>query len=395
MKFVSIDDKSEYFPAVSAYFDKVIKPIYGDQASALKKIGSAADRGCEVLLSDAGMVLGVLVYKKDLVGARNSLEVKTLGVMNPKTGSGKGYGKRLLQRALEVAEEKKARGIKLTLSDLNKYKGFFTKHAFKIEHRVAKKVGDNAVELHCRARIKEIRAALQVVKVAPVPQARAKYSSIRDAGVFGGEATSAYQPGASGSRKRSRDDSVEGTASTKRLHSGAGPDSASTVSARSSLQQPRPEPSHARLQSHHSGGVHGAGMFTPRPVTRSCTLMKKYVNYIASGEKLYEARCNTQMFRNFKVGDQVKWFAGSVASVTTKIIAIEKFSSFEAMLRANGHKGYVPDSYSLDHAIKVYDKIPGYERKAKQHGVVSFKLEVIKPEHDQRQGPGAGMGNWR
>jgi ribosomal protein S18 acetylase RimI-like enzyme len=90
-------------------FHKVIEPLYGDQSSALLKIAKAEDRTCEVLLAD-DTILGIVVYKNFPISefADNSLEIKTLFVVDAENNSHKGIGSKLVQRVEEVA---KMRGI--------------------------------------------------------------------------------------------------------------------------------------------------------------------------------------------------------------------------------------------------------------------------------------------
>ena len=112
-----------YKSAVQRFFNEVIKPIYGDQSSALRKIfpdhGRVSDRQCDGLFDDDNQLLGILLYKKDLQGKRKSIEVKTLGLLQPGRSSGKGLGTVLIQHLDDVVKRSHARGVKVTVSSAN------------------------------------------------------------------------------------------------------------------------------------------------------------------------------------------------------------------------------------------------------------------------------------
>ena len=117
--FRIVDAQCQYFPNVVATFNDRIKPIYGSQDKALAKIGEGKDRLCEVLF-DQDVPKALIVYKKqvntDQVPSKKSLELKTLIVMNPEQDSGKGYGSILAKRVEQVAKDRLADGVFVTVS---------------------------------------------------------------------------------------------------------------------------------------------------------------------------------------------------------------------------------------------------------------------------------------
>lgn len=44
------------------------------------------------------------------------------------------------------------------------------------------------------------------------------------------------------------------------------------------------------------------------------------------------------------------------------------------MLEATGFQNCIPEARDLEAAVKVYDSIPGYNERAKQHGVLAIHL---------------------
>jgi ASC-1-like (ASCH) protein/ribosomal protein S18 acetylase RimI-like enzyme len=405
--------------AVERFFNEVIEPIYGDQTSALRKIfpdkDRTSDRQCDGLF-DGERLLGIILYKTELQGKRKSVELKTLGLLRPGESSGKGLGTELVKHLLSVVDRLHARGVKVTVSSANlASKSFFEKFAFKVEHEANKESGDKQAELFMYVKAKNLSKAYSDLLARR--QSRMSNSAEDQAERSG----ITQEPTGNRNRKRkaepdkfSGEHSVSGDKKHLKGSSGSREGSAAQTglfNSSGSVRMPPPppgrppqqDPSPRRYSSipgvlsrpryssipHRDSGPRSTSSRhqatnSRQPSSgnyRTCTLMKKYVQLIQSGKKSYEARCGTKMFQNYRQGDTVKWFAGSVADVTTKIVAVERFKSWEEMLRTNGYEGYVPDARNLQHAIQVYNAIPGYREKAERFGVLSFKLEVInRPE---------------
>lgn len=130
------------FSFIQEQFESVIKPLYGDQSSAIEKIRIASDRIAEVLFRDHTTPVGVLVFKKEpnteirRFGVRDpSLEIKSLFLGSAASNSGAGLGSRLLQRVLAYCSAIKCTSIHVTVNakacgSFN----FFTKNRFKVVH---------------------------------------------------------------------------------------------------------------------------------------------------------------------------------------------------------------------------------------------------------------------
>lgn len=122
-RFVSVNGESPLFEKVRNVFLTSIAPLYGNQDKALGQIYESSDRTCELLLDESDDPKGILVYKNDVQdefadeGIENSLEIKTLMVVNPTENSGKGFGRRLMGRIIHIAEEKMSAGIHVTVSE--------------------------------------------------------------------------------------------------------------------------------------------------------------------------------------------------------------------------------------------------------------------------------------
>jgi len=151
--FEKVNGNSPYFNIVKKEFENVIAPIYGDQGVALKKIAKATERVCEVLLSDNN-VSGILVYKSAPnnefanYGAKNTLELKTLFVVNAAEQSGKGIGTKLIERIMQVAQNEIFESVTVTVSDKKTESlAFFQKKGFKHVESFADKYNKGETEL--------------------------------------------------------------------------------------------------------------------------------------------------------------------------------------------------------------------------------------------------------
>jgi ASC-1-like (ASCH) protein len=48
------------------------------------------------------------------------------------------------------------------------------------------------------------------------------------------------------------------------------------------------------------------------------------------------------------------------------------------MLTAEGVGCCIPGIHKVSEGVRAYHQIPGYEQKAKMHGVVAFRLKVVR-----------------
>lgn len=118
----------------------------------LIRLGGGSDRTTKLLFAD-GDSAGVLVVKTipnnefEDVGASNSIEIKTLFVVEPEKNKGKGYGKKLLIEALAQAIKSKANYLAVTVSE-NKEEslGFFQSKGFEVKKAMPDKYIKGVVE---------------------------------------------------------------------------------------------------------------------------------------------------------------------------------------------------------------------------------------------------------
>jgi ASC-1-like (ASCH) protein len=127
--FKIIDSHCREFPVVVRVFNERIAPIYGDQSTALQKIGDGQDRLCEGLFENQ-LPKGIVVYKKKLV--EGALELKTLCLVNPGAEGGKGLGSMLVDHTVETAERRRANRVFVTVSTQSGALGFFQRNGFSM-----------------------------------------------------------------------------------------------------------------------------------------------------------------------------------------------------------------------------------------------------------------------
>jgi ribosomal protein S18 acetylase RimI-like enzyme len=123
------------FGVIRETFKTKIAPLYGDQEKALNKIACGCDRTC-LLLTQGNEPRGLLLFKKELsneyenLGIQNSLEVKTLCLVNLREDKGQGFGTTLLNRAKDEAQTRGASGVHLTISESLGVLGFYRGQGF-------------------------------------------------------------------------------------------------------------------------------------------------------------------------------------------------------------------------------------------------------------------------
>nr|VFJ62943.1 MAG: ASC-1 homology (ASCH) domain-containing protein [Candidatus Kentron sp. FW] len=110
----------------------------------------------------------------------------------------------------------------------------------------------------------------------------------------------------------------------------------------------------------------------------SCTLMEKYIRLIQDGQKTVEARVATPMFRKWQPSDVVNFFSrrNPKIAVRVKILDVNRYSSFHAMLTSETPEKLIPGITSVEQAVGEYLKIPRYAEREKL-GVLAFKLSVL------------------
>lgn len=173
-EFKHVRGRPERMEIIRNEFKKNIVPLYGDQTSAIQKIENGTDRSCRLLFQKHTPV-GIIAYKHKpndecgSFGQKNSLEIKTLFVIQPEINSGKGIGSRLLDYVTNKAKEECAAALHVTVSEKKPESlAFFQKKSFTIIR--------SCEDLYVNG-VKEY--VLQKLLISSVPRTRAITSSIQ------------------------------------------------------------------------------------------------------------------------------------------------------------------------------------------------------------------------
>jgi len=113
-----------------------------------------------------------------------------------------------------------------------------------------------------------------------------------------------------------------------------------------------------------------------QPQIPEFTLQRKYIELIQSGRKTVEGRINSGGFRNFKVGDKLRFFDGKNPDFDVKceIVGVERYTGFREMLETECVTRMIPYAESLNEAVAIYNRIPSYPERAKRNGVIALRI---------------------
>ena len=367
-EFRIVDRNSDGFSHVTKLFNEVIAKWYGPQDEALNKIGQSRDRMCELMIVD-GAPAGVIVFKTDL--QQESLECKTLCLIDADKNSGKGWGKLLLARLIENARGRSASSICLTVNSENSAKEFFLKAGFNID------------SVDGRSKV-------------PGGGTGKEYSLsyiLATKSVTAGECGDRREDSSSHAR---RDDRREDSSSHARRYdrredssSHARRDDRREDSSSHARRDDRREDSSSHARRDRQGDARSS-----TEIDFKCTLKREYVQAIRSGAKTFEGRIATSFFRGYTVGKKVEWYCGASEQdkVLTEIVSRKQFNSFENMLETLGFKNFLPKSPNLQNACGLYHSVPGYTEKVKLHGALALGVRVLdRPVREGVIVPGASM----
>lgn len=139
LSFKPIRGNPARFNIISQSFREVLEPLYGPQKSALDKVAAGHDRRCRLAVEPDGQPCGVLVYKTGIsnemakYGIKDSIEIKTLYLINAAVNSGKGYAGEMLSYIVKKASDMRAASVHVTVSEkVPQSLTFFTKKGFRL-----------------------------------------------------------------------------------------------------------------------------------------------------------------------------------------------------------------------------------------------------------------------
>lgn len=357
--FEIVKKSNPSFKVVEDVLKQQKTPLYGDQSNALEKIKAREDRRTEMLYSGTNPV-GFFVYKKENQskyskrGLDNSLEVKSFVVLDQESAKIQFYGTMLLDRLTEIAQKNLAPHLYLTISEKESKLGEFLKaKGFEV-----KKTWDGKY-------VEGLKESLVSLKT-PVAPSESRSQPVE------------APPKSEKKREREPEHAVQNEQISKRerdeRYSGARTDRDGRAYPREDVRDQRPNTGYRSERSYPQ-----STFYSQEEQRHELTLRKIYIHQIQSGKKTIEGRINSGIVLRYRPGDTIRFFYGQDPKddAICKITKIEKYSSFEAMLRTEGYKKCLADVISIDEAVRIYDAIPGYAERAKKSGVVALHLQLI------------------
>ena len=103
-----------------------------------------------------------------------------------------------------------------------------------------------------------------------------------------------------------------------------------------------------------------------------------------SGKKIREGRIMSGMFKNIQKDSVMKFWSSGTKAIFAYVTNRVCYRTFEDMLRTEGVMPFLPDQgyLTVKQAVDVYHSFPKYADKERQHGVVSFHIDVNIPQEE-------------
>jgi WD40 repeat protein len=178
--FYQINQDSDKKGILRQIFERILAPLYGPQDKALDQIAQGKDRTC-FLLYEKETPMGVIAFKlipSDEFSSykiQNSIEIKSLFVVNSESNSGRGLGSVLLHKLVDEVQKLslKPDSFHVTVSaSKGESLNFFMGKGFRIRHTWEGKYVPNMLEylLSCPAKSLDPDdvAPAQIHRIIPV-----------------------------------------------------------------------------------------------------------------------------------------------------------------------------------------------------------------------------------
>ena len=107
---------------------------------------------------------------------------------------------------------------------------------------------------------------------------------------------------------------------------------------------------------------------------------KVYFDSIKAKTKTVEGRICRPKYQRMEPGDMIKFNSAGGESIFCKINKVERFIGFKEMVEAKGHEKCIPGSSSVQAAVDVYHRFPGYRVDEKKFGVLGIEIKYL-PNH--------------
>jgi len=106
------------------------------------------------------------------------------------------------------------------------------------------------------------------------------------------------------------------------------------------------------------------------------TLNSPWFEYVKSGRKKYEGRCNWKQYKNFQIGDTLQishHVHKDIPPYVVTITSIKKYRNFEEALSSLGLEYTLPEVYTIQEGVEIYKKF--YKQETQEiYGVLMIEL---------------------
>lgn len=109
------------------------------------------------------------------------------------------------------------------------------------------------------------------------------------------------------------------------------------------------------------------------------SLKRKYFEAIKFGKKTVEGRLNGPKFKNLLSGDFISFTTTDPdESILVKVIDVNLYPSFEAMLQNEGIEKMLPGIDDLKVGVGIYESFPGYKAQVEKAGALAIKILFVR-----------------
>ncbi|MBS0648791.1 MAG: ASCH domain-containing protein [Verrucomicrobia bacterium] len=405
LKSVFGEGREGRWEKVQTIFKEQIEPLYGSQDKLLKELPKSENLKTRLLVAGKDSI-GVLVYQTATEDRSQKqlgrfLEIKTL-YAKEKIKGGPDF---LLKHVLEIAKEHNVDSLCMRISkqvslipflEVNKFQRIdeqdeLVLYRRKIEDLTRKRKPDEPPpsERHQNGKEEIEQRHYRIphptsphITLSPAPAAASSYHPRSPEGKRRAEDEEPIAP------KRSRNDKGEKQEKFPEQTQYRPP---SVAELRGRFEPSAPPPHAPRYQptDYAPGGI--PKVMSSKAIAEGRELLDRakrdtrdhiplkmiYLRMILDGRKTIEGRINNGPFKKLQTGAFVRFHCQGTEAYC-QVLKVNRYASFREMLEKEGVQPCLPDVHNLQQAVDIYDKIPGYADKAKQHGVLAIHIRLLR-----------------
>jgi ASC-1-like (ASCH) protein len=404
LKSVFGEGREGRWEKAQAIFKEQVEPLYGSQANLLKELPKSESLKTRLLVAGKDSI-GILVYQTATEDRTQKqlgrfLEIKTLYAKENRI-NGPDF---LLKHVLEIAKDHHVDSLCMRISkqaplipflEANKFQRVEEQDGLvlyqrKIEDLTRKRKPDEPPpsERHQNGKDDKTERRYLIPRpssphATPTPAAAAYYSHPRSP-----EGKRRAEDDEATAAKRSRNEKGE---KQDRFLQQAPYHPPSVAQLRGHFEPVAPPPHASRYQptDYAPGGIpkvqsskaiaEGKDLLerAKRETRDHIPLKMIYLRMILDGRKTIEGRINNGPFKKLQAGAFIRFHCQGTEAYC-QVLKVNRYGSFREMLEKEGVHPCLPDVRSLQEGVTIYDKIPGYADKAKQHGVLAIHIRLLR-----------------